>query len=328
MNITLTCPGFSVHGGIRIVLEWANRLSEDNIVSVLSPDRKRPTWFKLKPEVQIITRLQKCDILIICSPHHIELQESKHAKKVFIFLQMMEHLFRPLDKKWLTKCKQFYASNHPMILGSNWNYVWCKEKFGRTAPTYYVGNGVNLDDFPIRQSEKCNIVLVEGWQSSNPVKDTDHIGPKVAARLKEDGYQIIAYSALPLKTMPHVPDWYMQKPSLEQMNAAYNNATILIKATKYDARALAPMEAMTKACVTARAIILGDDDLIHNVTALRCEYDEEQLYQTAKKLLTDHQLRNELSVNCLRYVQEFSWDLYMDKIRKILSGNPDLDSIL
>lgn len=322
--IVITTPGFGLHGGIRILMEWANRLSEHYPVTVLSTTKNagRPAWFKLKDSVTVTENKRyaaTCEILIIGSPHGIDLQDTARGK-VFIFLQMMEHLFRPGDKSWLRQCMKFYKSPHTMILGSNWNYIWCRE-FGRTAPTYYVGNGVNIEDFPIYVGPKEELtVLLESPVSSNAAKDVDSIALNVAAALKTEGYNIIGYGAHAYKGT--IIDEYHVAPSLARMNYLYERATILIKATKYDARALAPMEAMTKGCVTARAIEYGDDDLLHEVNALRCGYNYDELYRNSKRLLQDHELRKQLSENCLDYVQKFSWDFWMKHIVSILNGNP------
>jgi hypothetical protein len=321
--ICITCPGFSVHGGIRIILEWANRLP-DTVILNTSKQKSGPDWFDNRVPITSDPKImKKCDVLIITSPHAINLENHMWApKKVFIFLQMMEHIFKD-SEPWLRQCMRFYKSLNPMILGSHWNNAWCKD-FGRTAPTYYVGNGVNLKDFPIVEKKTSDkTVLIEGWEAYNPAKDVDTLGPVVGGMLKADGYRILAYSQFPLKTYPEVPDEYYCKPDLQTLNSLYERATILVKATKYDARALAPMEAMTKATVTARAIIHGDDDLIHDVTALRCAYEKEALYDTAKRLLEDHQLRQRLADNCVEYVQRFSWDYYMKQVMEIITDHPN-----
>lgn len=205
-----------------------------------------------------------------------------------------------------------------MFISARWN-IELFESIGRQHPTIWIGNGVNLDHFHLSNHPKdFKTVLIEGWEARNPAKDIDYIAPRVAKKLKEEGYSIIAYGAKPLTTFADVPDEYYRVPELEKLNELYERATILIKASKYDARALAPMEAMTKGTPTARAIILGDDDLIDNENCLKVRYDENQLYNAAKKLLTDKKLHKMLSENCFQYVQENGWDRWMPIIIKNL----------
>ena len=269
-NVFITIPDFSLHGGIRVILEWANRLTVWHSVHLHNlKGETHCNWFNINPDVKLVgANMKGMDILIITSPHSIHFQDRPDLpERTFIFMQMCEHMFKPNDKDWQRKCYTFYTSKHHLISISKWNINVITNQFGRKGVTHYVGNGVNLDHFPISNKPKDEgTVLIEGWESGNSSKDPDHIGPKVAARLKADGYSICAYSAKPLVTMSDVPDEYYCKPSLAQLNELYERATILIKATKYDARSCAPMEAMTKGTVTVRGIIEGDDDLIDEKT--------------------------------------------------------------
>lgn len=286
-------------------------------------------WFNLSPSIAIVNDLKNCDLLIIGSPHGIHLQDHRRApEKIFIFLQMLEHLFRPADRAWVELCRKFYTSPHPMILLSFWNYEWLVEKYNRTGVTFYVGNGVNTKDFPIRAGHKnTKTILMESPITTNPTKDVDRIGLRVATRLRKEGYVIIGYGRTPCPA--DIFTSFIERPTADEMNVMYSVARILLKATRYDARSTSPMEAMTKACVTVRAIELGDDDLINQINCLRGSYDEESLYYNAKAVLTDDDIRQTLAENCLDYVEKFSWDYWFPKIEAILTGHPDrVESLL
>jgi hypothetical protein len=328
MKIVITTPDFSVHGGIRIILEWANRLCEWHEVFIFSLKKDQCNWFPISDNVSLITGddLSQYDCIIFTSPHSVDLFEREDLpNKQFLFLQMAEHLFRGKDPVWLKKCRDFYTADIPMFLISKWNAEMLKYIFGRSSEMHYIGNGVNMEHFPIASENELNyndgkIILIEGWGNNTPAKDPDNIAPRVAKRLKREGYRIVAYTHKQNDIMPDVLDELHIKPSLEKMNALYASATILLKATKYDARSCSPMEAMTKGTVTARAIDFGDDDLIHEENCLRCEYSEDKLYDIAKRLLTDGALRNKLSYNCIAHVTKYSWKYYMPMINKILSA--------
>lgn len=326
MKVLLTIPGVGRHGGVRVILEWANRLTKWHDVTLLSLVRQKPDWFKVNPKVKWIYHPQAArgmDIAIITSPHTIHWIETIKAKKKFLFCQMAEHLFRPDQHKWLERCHAFYTSQYPMISISQWNIALFKNEFGRTGETHYVGNGVNLDDFPISTKPKDGkTILVEGWVSHNQAKDVDYIGPKVALRLKQEyGYHIIAYSQLP-NTTGYLPDEYYCKPDLKTMNELYERATIMIKASRYDARSCAPLEAMTKGTVTVRAVIQGDDDLTDsfpNGNCFRCGYDENELYELSIAAMRYSRL-DQMADNCRKYVQTYTWDYWMERINNILTA--------
>lgn len=327
MRVLLVTPAFNPpHGGLRIVNEWANRLTKWHDVSIHSLKRDQCNWFPLSSEVKVQPELSLAgmDCLVICSPHGVHLLNSRRLPgKVFMFMQMMEHLFRPGDNAWQKMCKQFYTAPYPLIGISEWNARDLREKFGRESRIEIVGNGVNFDHFPIEPdvAKEEDLVLVEGWENTNPSKDTDGIVINVARRLRGMGYRIAAYSHLPLKRSPESVDEYHYQPTLSSLNGLYRRAAILLKASKYDARACAPVEAMTKGTVTARAITEGDDDLNEN-NSIRVSYNTDDLYKAAIKLLRNKELRQQLSGNCLRYVRdECCWDKQMERINGILCSS-------
>jgi hypothetical protein len=325
MKVLLIIPSFAQHGGIRVCVSWANHLMKWHQVGIHSIAMDRPGNMRLNNDVEIVDKpsFRSWDCLIICSPHGIKYQDEPVKKKI-IFMQMMEHYFRPNDKYWQAACFEFYRSKYPMVLISMWNHEEVNKY--RRGSTYYIGNGVDFHDFPLAEESfgrdkfkfRPSTVLVEGWEPGNPTKDVDHIGPKVAERLRGEGYRILAYSQLRLKTLPEVPHKYWQKPVLPILNELYEESTIMIKATRMDARSTSPMEAMTKYCVTARAINKGDDDLINEYNCLRCDYDEQQLYLQAKRLLTDHELRFRLACNGIKTIKKWNWDHYAKIINDII----------
>lgn len=326
MKIFITTPALNPpHGGIRVIIEWANRLSRFHDVILYTQKPGRCIWKRIAAKVLVVTdteQMGSCDCLIISSPHAIHLQnDPRRPAKVFIFMQMLEHLFRPADRSWYNQCFEFYTSPHPLIAISWWNIDRLKTEFGRTGETHYVGNGVNLEEFPIAVNEKDGkTVLVEGWEGYNPTKDVDMIAPKVAKRLKNEGYTVYAYGQGALQTMPEAVTQYFQLPDLPTMNWLYQQATILIKASRFDARSCSPMEAMTKGTVTARAIEMGDDDLIDRFNCIRCRYDEHLLYANCIELLSgETDIREQLAINCRNYVTSYSWDYWIHLINRILT---------
>lgn len=325
MKVFITTPAINgIHGGLRVINTWANLLAEYHEVYLYSLKSENScNWMKLSPKVQIcgFNKFIECDCVILTSPHSVHLIDIiLPHQKCFLFLQMQEDMFVPNDANWFAQCKKFYTAPYPMFSISKWNMERMEKTFGRTGTTYYIRNGIDFNEFPISEKPKDGkTVLIEGYEpGSNPTKDVNRLGAKVGARLRKEGYRVLAYSQSAC-TMKQGVDEYYQKPPLPKLNELYERATILIKASLYDARSLSPLEAMTKGTSTARAIVQGDDDVIHEYNGLRCEYNEEQLYQTAKRLLTDNDLRGELSFNCKQYVQtECNWDKIMNEINEIL----------
>lgn len=324
-KILITCPSLKVpHGGIRVIVEWAKGLSKWHNVSIYVVDGEIDNkWITIENNIKVLKRvnIDSFDTIIITSPHAIHLEdEIQKNQKCFIFVQMLEHLFNPLDKVWFEKCKKFYQSRFPMFAISEWNIDSIYRDFKRKNAFFYVGNGVNLIDFPIDTRFKDNkTILIEGWEPTNITKDTEYIGARVGEVLKNHhGYKILSYSSKKLENFKHVPDEYYVNPDLKKLNELYCRANILIKASKIDARSCAPMEAMTKGTPTARAIMYGDDDLINNYNCLRSGYDFYGLYHNALHLMQNQEKRERMGLHCTNYISSLTWDFWIEEINKVI----------
>ena len=295
----ITCPAFTPNGGIRIILEVAHRLN-----ATIFSDHTSCDWFDIKvPVTNDINVLKEADVLIISSPHHVHLADLKIKAKKVAFFQMLEHLFTN-DRVFLTRCKRWYQL--PGIIISRWGMEELN-KMGNMR-LRYIGNGVNFNDFPIYSTKKDNkTILLESPEPINKSKDKNRIALSVAKRLQSEGYNIIGYGAI----KPNIDCEFHVCPDLKTMNKLYRDATIMIKATVYDFRSTAPLEAGTKGTVTARAIMYGDDDLIDGFNCLRVPYNENELYRISKTLLEREELRNTLAKNMTNYLKENSWDNVM-----------------
>lgn len=318
MKLVITTPTLRVpHGGTRILNEWANHLAKYHDVTLFVQDGQiHCPWMRLNVRVSNKpSRVALADLVIIGSPHSIHLENK--ARRSIIFMQMVEHLFNN-NKAFAEQCRSFYNTPNLLLSYSKWNIDYLKEQ-GRTGPIQYVSTGINLNDFPIERSKKENIVLVEGWECTNLAKDVNNIAPEVAARLRNEGYKILAYSQKPLTTLSKIPHEYYRTPSLAKMNELYSRAKILLKASKYDARAVAPLEAMTKGTPTVRAIDKGDDDLIDGVNCVRIPYgDADALYDAAKYLLTNQDQYDIIANECVNYVSKMGWDEQIKEINTII----------
>ena len=116
-----------------------------------------------------------------------------------------------------------------------------------------------------------------------------------------------------------MPDEFHHAPSPEDIVKLYQRAHILLKASVYDARSCAPVEAMACGTPTARALHLGDDDLINGINCLRCDYNEEQLKAIAGRLVEDADLRAELAANGLAYRKRWlSWERWIEVVEKTM----------
>lgn len=322
MRILVPIPSFEPHGGIRVMVEIINGLARRGHVVYVFPvaklgNKNSWTWDNRVKFVYLVP--PNLNAILITSPHSMHFFK---PKKTVLHMQMLEHMFCPEDVHWYKRCKQFYEADAPLLTISDWNRRELIEIFGRDPNrTHYIGNGVSFADFPIEEfpDKEPNTILVEGWVNYNPCKDVKRLAPKVAARLKEDGYKIISYGLLPISDYADIVDEYYIKPNLTKLNDLYRRATICVKASLYDARSCSPVEAMTKGTPTVRAIVEGDDDLIDQYNCLRVPYCEDALYEGACRLLNDPALYRSLQENGYSYLRSFcDWEFWITAIENHL----------
>ena len=322
MRIFIQSPNInSRHGGIRVINEWANRLTDlgHSVILFNQAGPVRCDWMYIKCKiVNTHSLLIKSDCLIVTSPHGAYLLSKDQPKKKFIFLQMLEHLFNPNNKRLEAQCFELYRSQYPLISISQWNIRQLRTIHHRKGVVHYVGNGVNFEDFPIGKKPKDGkVILLESPEPTNLSKDIDKIATKAGMYFKNKGYTIKGFGLK--RPVDNFFDEFIISPSLDQMNRLYEEATLMIKATKYDARSTSPMEAMTKGTVTIRGIIEGDDDL-NEQNSYRTGYDLDKVIDSTNYALENQKETQEKAKNALSYVQTYSWDYWMTKINEILTA--------
>jgi hypothetical protein len=320
MRIFIQSPNInSRHGGIRVINEWANRLQSfgHKVILYNQAGPVRCDWMTITCKIVNTTSLlDKSDLLIVTSPHGaFLLSKDKPVKKV-VFLQMLEHLFNITNKSFFDSCLALYTTKYPLISISQWNIRFLQNKYQRKGPIHYVGNGVNLEDFTISDKPKeGKIALLESPEPTNMAKDTEKIAVQVAKNLIEKGWTIKGFGLQAAKD--NIYTEYFTKPSLEIMNRLYDEATIMIKATKYDARSTAPLEAGTKGTVTIRGIIEGDDDL-NDSNSFKTGYSYDKLFDATMFAINNPEQLKQRSENIKAHVQTYTWDYWMAIINQIL----------
>lgn len=331
MRILITTPSLNVHGGIRVLVEWANHLNRrgHRVTLQVESGSMSADWIDIDEDVIVMPgpnwHIAGYDVAIAgCPPLALKMDGMQGAKKFFL-LQMAEHLFNS-NKGWQNLCFQSYQVAMPIIGISQWVEEEVR-KHRRDGIMYYIGNGVTKHFKPGKRDDGLTI-LVEGWESGprgykNPAKDTLYIGARVAAEIKKRyGARVIAFSQYPQQAHIGVADEYYRAPGTDQIAHLYQRATLMVKASIYDARSCAPVEAMACGTVTSRGLDFGDDDLENEYNCLRCEYDYDNVLKNTIRLIDDEGLRRRLESNGLRYRKTYlDWDKWMQEVENIIEAD-------
>lgn len=327
----------SPSGGTRILIEHLNRLVDlghECTMFYLLPGQTARDWMEIKfaerkmpdgPSQDYFDAVVATEINTWPVVHNN--MSFPNANGRFLFMQMDEYrFFRPEsdDRAKYSNYYQFIDSLQPIVI-SDWLYNIAGSH--STMTPYIVRNGVNTDmfypdPFPDRPSKP--VILIEG-HANNDAKDVAYMGYRAAQWLRGQGYDFELWG-FSQWAQPYELDRYWRLPSQDTIRKIYSSADILIKASKYEGRSCVDVEAMACGCAVNRAILTGDDDLIHEFNCLKTSYGRMRDFSTnLKRLFDDVELRSRLVKNGFDYVRSYlNWDDIIPRLESILmTGKAD-----
>jgi len=331
-KILFLFPGWGRSGGARVVGEYAKGLAaRGHYVRLLNNDNcMDPDWFDLgdaKCSRIHAARSAEWDIVICTNPTTVDralIFQSPGTKMVY-FVQMAENYF------FLAKSQRWNDALRTYKLAANKGFEvitigeWL-ERFLRQWPfqvIHQITNGVNFGEFyPVDQEPQAPYILVEG-DGRNEAKDTKGYGWAIARQLR-DRYGYVIKGVAAVRPATDVFDQFVLNPTVADYRALYSGAEFMLKASKYEGRSLAPLEAMACGTFTVRALRKGDEDLVHGENCLRCGYDYKALLALAFQAAEDADLRARLRASVTAYAQEhLAWEPIIDRLETLLGIDGD-----
>jgi len=325
MRIVYCTPGMGPSGGMRVIFEHCTRLkARGHDVTIINPSGNSPTlWEWYGPmDVPVVRNVQlqnnEFDVCVATGASTVYWAKKVQAKRYFYFVQMMEHRFSQNNTQGYHHSEQSYMlarqQGMTVITIANWLQEELKERFGIAAEV--LPNGVNQKHF-YPDGKKQNYILVEG-DDRNQAKDVEGISWAVAELLRQKyGIALYGYAALEHKYIDGMDEFFL-RPDVDQMRKLYSGALFLLKASRLEGRACAPVEAMCCGTATARGIISGDDDLIHGENCLRVGYDLRAVIEQAERMIEDDGLRTKLERGCKKYAKHhLQWDKIVDRLEEM-----------
>lgn len=320
LRLAYLAPGLGPCGGVRVLVEHCNRLAQrGHDVKIIAPQAIKPRWIEIKVPViplDVALDMPALDVAVATGWATVEWALRVRAARRFYFVQMMEYLFYPERSHNTSRARESYALAHDagfeFITIARWLRDRLRDNWGISATI--VPNGVNRRHFHRAPGRKKHAIIVEG-DDRNSAKDIDHLSWEVALRLREQhNYELWGYSAIPHQYVDKF-DQYVIQPAVRDMRRMYSQAQFMVKASRYEGRACAPVEAMCCGTPSVRAIIEGDDDLIDGQNCLRTGYNLVPFMQQARRLATDQELLRQLTEGARDYADtHLNWD---DKITKL-----------
>jgi len=337
MKILYITLGYNPCGGVRILVEHLNRLTERghscSMVALTGETSLTwmPTNFKIISPEKAARVAKKADVVVATEANTMSVVMDLDTKaRKYLFCQMRESLFFwRTNQEWALGVEEVYAQAkgilHPIVI-SQWLKDFFEDEYGyEDVPI--VPNGVNTEMFwpdrlgattwmpasGIHTGHKPRL-LIEG-HGKNEAKDIHNMSYQVVDIYRQHVQPVELWGF-----SQYVPtgewDKYWVLPSQEEIRQIYSSCDVLVKASRYEGRSCVDPEAMACGCAVVRAIDTGDDDLIDGHNCLKVKYGDAQgMYDNLKRVLEDEALRKRLVENGLKYVKEhLGWDDKIDAL--------------
>lgn len=350
MKINYTMFGTGLTGGVRVLLEIANRLVErGHEVTITSLGNGNDhNWFPLKAEVRYVQRpflkriinyglkrafginlsprseiedltkaTSDCDINIatFCFTAFSVFRSGKGVP--FYHMQHYEPLF--FDDKYLKKlAEETYYLPLNKIANSIWLKNQMKEKYGHDLPI--VNPAINHDIFYPREVEKNTNefrVLCFGkqtrWKGFPEALEAMEVVMK-----KRNDVEFIAYGVNQPSYKSSVPYKFVESPSDDELARLYSSADVMICPSWYESFPLFPLEAMACGAPVITTPYGTEDYAFHEKNCLVVPpKDPKALSDGVMRLLEDEDLREKIKKEGPKTVKQFTWDKTVDKVEKL-----------
>ena len=344
MKIMYVNLGTGVCGGVRIICEHLNRLTEKGhecYMGVMSGEPVldwMPISFPIIPPHQLEAKAKDMDVLVATEANTAEpVARMQTTAKKFYFIQMRESLFFVNgDPIWAgtveANYKRLKGVLSPVVI-SWWLKDFLEEIYGyEDVPI--VPNGLNEKMFyPDPKYPKGHLprVLIEG-HTHGEAKDIRGIAKSIVDAYRKQVRPIEVWGFSQLEPTDNFNfDMFSLLPTQDEIRQIYSSCDVLVKASRFEGRSCVHVEAMACGTAVVCAIDKGDDDLIHGYNCLKVGYDVEhpqQFQQNVNKMfnhlvavLTEDRLRQGLVTNGLYYVKHnLRWGAFIDRIETVFDG--------
>ncbi|MBI4655555.1 MAG: glycosyltransferase family 4 protein [Elusimicrobia bacterium] len=351
MEITFILPGIFVSGGVIVVLEYANRLTERghkvNIAYPCPPLKwyniksrigrilrkigflPKVDWFKVEAnligiptshgECPCEERIPKADLLIATwwkTAYWVANYNENKGRKCY-FIQHYEIWGGPEEQ-----VNETYTLPLRKIVISTWLKKIIEEKFKvlTYGPAF---NGVNLDVFyrdpyhdfslhnPIRIGMMYHTAIWKGIK--------DGVKAFEIARKKHPDIQMVLFGVNRGKDIPDYAEFH-ENPSQDNLRKIYNSLDIFIMPSHTEGFGLPPMEAMAcgVACILTNVGAVPDY-AVHGETALVSPPKQpEELAKNLIYLLDNQEKRKKIAKAGCNYIKQFTWERSIKQLEEIL----------
>jgi glycosyltransferase involved in cell wall biosynthesis len=322
MKISFLEPHLLIYGGIRRIIEFANRLTaRGHDVTIYHPKGGPCDWMTCAARIKSSPELLKepHDVIVFNDPNPVDfalVSDADARLKVFYVLELYEkHLLEGFDPRLLLGrnshmriLKRCLRSFQLILANATWEKEWLRKNMGIGAELVF--GGINTELFhpvDVARQEGRTIVLASGDPRPRKGMDTITQAVDVAKR----AYQEVVLETYHNKGLPQ-----------EEMAELYSSADIFVEASWQAGWNNPVAEAMACGVPVVCTDIGGVADFaFHERTALLVPpKDPDAMASAITRLLDDRDLGEKLRANALEHILTFDWDDAVTRLEAILES--------
>ncbi len=356
MNLVFVLSSLSLSGGVRVVIEYANRLVErGHRVELLAPggtlakefaeeisanvrvteaktnfSESQSLFGKMRLVIELTRLVPRADAII--ATHTPTTAVSFLAGKVLKkgtpiwFYQDYPNMFqdRPIERMMLRRALAWHAGALT-ISGFSKNEL---ESFGIKKKVYLVGEGLSRADLlkpiPTEMREKIKtsrptIFYIGDMRPRKGLHDFLRAAELVREKIPQIFLWIASKEACQIDTS--VAHTFYERPNDEQLAELYGSCDVFVSASWWEGFGLPPLEAMACGAPVVTTDSLGVREFARDgenclVVPAR---DPAALEEAILRLIDDPQLAQRFRENGPKTAAMFNWDLAVDRFEAALA---------
>lgn len=354
MKINFILPFYSPHpgGGIKIMYEYANRLSDKGhdvrvYHSLDTPYFNYPTNrpFLIRKLVSLIKYKNKPNCLWFKFNKNVELLfldkiRNNYIKDADVTISTWWSLVEPVRKLRSSTGKkinlvqgyEIWNGNEELVHDSYKfndikyicisNYLVDKIlKYNPHADISLIYNGIDQEKFfltkEIRERNPLSVCML--YSSNNKVKGS-LFGINALIKLKPI-FANLEVNIFGIEERPlMMPSWmnYYQQPN--DLNEIYNKNAIFLSPSITEGWALPPAEAMTCGCLFVGTNISGHEAYLFSDHSVKVEPSNvESIVEALTMIFNNNELRIRKAEQGYRFIKRYNWDTAVENFLKIIS---------
>jgi len=348
-SITFIIPGRGTKpvGGIRVVYEYANRLTQKNLtvnivhVACLLKShslfvglgryifcifffRFYKRWFVLDPKVNIkwvfiplALSIPDADFIVATSwetSEYVTEYPTQKGKKLYLIQGNESEFQQTIEKGWQARVQNTWNLPLHKITVSTW---LSKIITHHKEQSQIIFNGTDtLNFFSENKSETRNPLSIMMLYHNSPAKGTsDGIAALRKLKSEFENLHVILFGVPPRPV--ELEEWfhYYRQPNRKKLRELYNQSAIFLSPSHSEGWGLPVIEAMLCGCAILTSDIGGFNDfMIPNETGLCFKVkDIDDLEKKLVELINNTDLRVRLANSGKNFVKRFSWEIATDQ---------------